>query len=85
MSAASTTESKPAPAAPKPVDLIKIKVDGREIEVPKTMPDWQGKPVPTTMLQACQMAGVEVPQSGCPGRAATPMGSAPNERACSSG
>ncbi len=25
------------------------------------MPDWQGKPVPTTMLQACQIAGHEIP------------------------
>ena len=25
------------------------------------MPDWQGNPQPTTMLQACQMAGADVP------------------------
>ncbi len=61
MSAAPTTETKPAPAAPPPSDKIKIKVDGREIEVPKMMPDWQGKMQPTTMLQACQLAGQEVP------------------------
>lgn len=41
--------------------MIKIKVDGREIEVPKMMPDWQGKLQPTTMLQACQLAGIDVP------------------------
>jgi len=58
MSAAPTTETKPAPP---PVEKIKIKVDGREVEVPKTMPDWQGKPQPTTMLQACVLAGVEIP------------------------
>jgi len=52
------TEQKPAPP---PVEKIKIKVDGREIEVPKTMPDWQGKPQATTMLQACSLAGAEVP------------------------
>ncbi|MBM3838875.1 MAG: 2Fe-2S iron-sulfur cluster binding domain-containing protein [Verrucomicrobia bacterium] len=52
------TEPKPAPP---PVEKIKIKVDGREVDVPKLMPDWQGKLVPTTMLQACQLAGVEVP------------------------
>ncbi len=47
---------------PKPVETIKVKVDGREIEVPKTMPDPQtGKPAPTTMIQACKMAGVDVP------------------------
>lgn len=48
-------------AAP-PIELIKIKIDGKEIEVPKTMPDpMTGKPVPTTMIQACKLAGVEVP------------------------
>jgi NADH-quinone oxidoreductase subunit G len=66
MSAPATTEAKPAahpaPAAPPPPsDKIKIKVDGREIEVPKMMPNWQGKMEPTTMLQACQLAGHEVP------------------------
>src|SRR5271157_856312 len=54
----SLTETKPAPP---PVEKIKIKVDGREIEAPKTMPDWQGKPQATTMLQACALAGVDVP------------------------
>ena len=58
MSTQATTETKPAPP---PVEKIKIKVDGREIEVPKTMPDWQGKPQATTMLQACQIAGIDVP------------------------
>ncbi|MBI5800593.1 MAG: hypothetical protein HZA92_07680, partial [Verrucomicrobia bacterium] len=66
MSAPATTEAKPAAppapvAPPPPSDKIKIKVDGREIEVPKMMPDWQGKPQPTTMLQACQLAAHEVP------------------------
>ena len=56
--AAATTETKPSPP---PVEKIRIKVDGREIEVPKLMPDWQGKLQPTTMLQACALAGVEVP------------------------
>jgi len=59
MSTTPPIESKPA--APPPVEKIKVKVDGREVEVPKLMPDWQGKLVPTTMLQACQLAGVEVP------------------------
>jgi NADH-quinone oxidoreductase subunit G len=58
MSTAATTETKPAP----PVEKIKVKVDGREIEVPKTMPDpISGKPVPTTMIQACELAKTEVP------------------------
>ncbi len=65
MSAATPNEAKPAaPAAqatPPPVETIQIKIDGREVAVPKLMPDWQGKLVPTTMLQACQMVGVEVP------------------------
>jgi NADH-quinone oxidoreductase subunit G len=58
MSTAATTEIKPAP----PVEKIKVKVDGREIEVPKTMPDpISGKPIPTTMIQACEIAKTEVP------------------------
>ena len=58
MSSSATTESKPAPP---PVEKIKIAVDGRVFEVPKLTPDWQGKLAPTTMLQACQLAGVEIP------------------------
>jgi len=58
MSTTATAEPKPAPPA---VETIKIKVDGREIVAPKTMPDWQGKPQATTMLQACALAGVDVP------------------------
>lgn len=57
----STPAPTSAPVAPPPVEKIRVKVDGREIEVPKTMPDWQGRPAPTTMLQACQLAGAEVP------------------------
>ena len=59
MPAEPTTETKPAPP---PVDTIKVKVDGREIAVPKTMPDpLTGKPAPTTMIQACTLATVDVP------------------------
>jgi NADH-quinone oxidoreductase subunit G len=58
MSATATIETKPAPPA---IEKIRVKVDGREIEVPKLTPDWQGKPVPTTMLQACEIARQEVP------------------------
>jgi NADH-quinone oxidoreductase subunit G len=58
MSTATTTEQKPAPP---PVEKIRIKVDGREIDVPKLSPDWQGKLQPTTMLQACLLAGIEIP------------------------
>jgi NADH-quinone oxidoreductase subunit G len=62
MSNTATTETKSAAPAPPPlVETIKIKVDGREIDVPKMMPDWEGKMVPTTMLQACQLAAQEVP------------------------
>ncbi|MGA2801569.1 MAG: molybdopterin-dependent oxidoreductase [Verrucomicrobiota bacterium] len=58
MSIVATTETKPTP----PVEKIKVKVDGREIEVPKTMPDpISGKPIPTTMIQACELAKVDVP------------------------
>src|SRR5881628_2963819 len=59
MSNASTIEAK---SAPPPVDKIKVKVDGTEIEAPKTTPDpLSGKPLPTTMIQACALAKLEVP------------------------
>jgi NADH-quinone oxidoreductase subunit G len=58
MSAAPTTEVKPAPPA---IEKIKVKVDGREVEVPKLTPDWQGKLAPTTMLQATDIAKKDVP------------------------
>jgi NADH-quinone oxidoreductase subunit G len=59
MTTAQTTEPKPAPP---PVEKIKVKVDGREVEVPKTTPDpITGKPIPTTMIQACAALQVDVP------------------------
>ena len=58
MSTTATTEPKPAAPA---IEKIKVKVDGREIEVPKLMPDWTGKLTPTTMIQACELAKAEVP------------------------
>ncbi len=58
MSATAPTETKPdAPA----VETLAVKVDGKAVVVPKLSPDWQGKPAPTTMLQACEAAGVTVP------------------------
>ena len=63
MSNVAPTEAKPAaPATPPPIEKIKVKVDGREIEVPKTMPDpMTGKQVATTMIQATNLAKVDVP------------------------
>ena len=58
MSTAATTETKPAAPA---IEKIKVKVDGREIEVPKLTADWTGKLTPTTMIQACELARVDVP------------------------
>src|SRR6266850_766738 len=59
MSATPTTDLKPAPP---PIEKMKVKVDGRELEVPKTMPDpISGKPLATTMIQACALANVDVP------------------------
>ncbi|HEX3798411.1 MAG TPA: molybdopterin-dependent oxidoreductase [Verrucomicrobiae bacterium] len=59
MSTPAPTETK---AAPPPVETIKVKVDGREISVPKTTPDpITGKPTPTTMIQACALSKVDVP------------------------
>src|SRR5690242_7464077 len=58
MSTAATTETKPAAPA---IEKIKVKVDGREIEVPRLTADWSGKLTPTTMIQACELAKTEVP------------------------
>ena len=44
------TKTKEPPA----IETIPVNVDGREIAVPKLTPDWQGKLVPTTVLQACK-------------------------------
>src|SRR5215467_4647708 len=56
-----TSTTEPKAAAPL-VEKMKVKVDGRELEVPKTMADpISGKPLPTTMIQACAVANVDVP------------------------
>ena len=53
---AATTDTQPA------VETIKVTVNGRAIDVPRTTPDpVSGKPVPTTMIQACNLAKVEIP------------------------
>ena len=49
------TQTEPA------VETVTVKVDGRAVEVPRTMPNWQGNPEPTTVLQACKHAGIEIP------------------------
>ncbi len=55
---ASAPEQKSAP----PIEKIRVKVDGREVEVPRTTPDpLTGRPVPTTMIQACAAVKVDVP------------------------
>jgi NADH-quinone oxidoreductase subunit G len=63
MSTADTASAKPAPPAPPAApESVTVVVDGKSMAVPKTMPDpMTGKPVPTTMLQACALARVEVP------------------------
>ena len=58
MSTATTTETKPAPTA---IEKIKVKVDGRELEVPRLTADWSGKLTPTTMIQVCEQAKTDVP------------------------
>jgi NADH-quinone oxidoreductase subunit G len=58
MLAAPITETKSVPAT---IEKIKVKVDGREIEVPRLMADWSGKLMPTTMIQACELVKVDVP------------------------
>ena len=59
MSSAAT--DVPKPETP-PVEKIKVRVNGQDVEVPKTTPDpVSGKPVPTTMIQACFATGAMVP------------------------
>jgi NADH-quinone oxidoreductase subunit G len=59
MSNSAKTENKPAAT---PVETIRVRVDGQLVDVPRTMPDpMTGKPVPTTMIQACNAAKVDVP------------------------
>src|SRR5882724_10926994 len=59
MSSPATTEAKPTAQTS---EFTKVKVDAREIAVPKTMPDpLTGKPVATTMIQACTLAKTDVP------------------------
>jgi NADH-quinone oxidoreductase subunit G len=54
--AAPTTKPQP------PVEMITVKIDGQSVSVPKTMPDpLTGKPIPTTMIQACLAMKVDVP------------------------
>src|SRR5436305_13542363 len=59
MPAVFTSDPRPALAS---IELMRVKVDGREVEVPKTTPDpLSSKPIPTTMIQACAIANVDVP------------------------
>jgi NADH-quinone oxidoreductase subunit G len=59
MAPSPTVEAKPISP---PIEKIKVRVDGREVEVPRTMPDpITGKPVATTMIQACSAGKVDVP------------------------
>src|SRR5438045_8879931 len=59
MTAPAITE---ATATSVPAEKLKVKVDSKEIEVPKTVPDpLTGKPMPTTMIQACALARIDVP------------------------
>lgn len=48
--------------APGHVDSITVKVDGKTVSVPRTTPDpISGRQMPTTMIQACELAKVDVP------------------------
>ncbi len=57
------TKSKEVKETEKPeIEMIPIKINDLEVEVPRTQPDpMTGKQIPTTMIQACSMHGVEIP------------------------
>lgn len=57
------TTSKEVKETEKPeIEMIPIKINDLEVEVPRTQPDpMTGKQIPTTMIQACSMHGVEIP------------------------
>src|SRR5713101_698833 len=56
------TAPKPATAGLAAAETITVKVDGKSASVPKTMPNpITGRPLPTTMIQACAIAKVDVP------------------------
>ena len=58
---AKSAPDKSNPLAP-PSDAIPVTVDGKQVVVPKISLDpVSGRNVPTTMIQACTAAGVEVP------------------------
>ncbi len=58
----SSVAAAPAPVPPAVESVsLTVSVNGHPVTVPRLMPDWQGKPAPTTMLQACAAAGVTVP------------------------
>ncbi len=56
-----TTAPNAARAPAAPPETITVTVNGREITLPRTTRDWEGRAVATTMIQACEAAGVTVP------------------------
>ena len=81
MPTAATTETK---SQPPPAEKIKVKVDGKEVEVPKTMPDpVSGKPLLLTQrdVRELQLASAAIsagprrrPDQGPPqGQGAAPL------------
>ena len=52
----------PAQSPAAVAEAVTVKVNGRDVLVPRTTPDpLSGKPVATTMMQACEAVGVMVP------------------------
>lgn len=52
----------PTQAVAPPVKVITVKINGRAVQVPQLTPHaLTGKLVPTTMIQACELAKVDVP------------------------
>ncbi len=46
----------------EPFETITVRVDGKPVAVPRMTPDpISGKPIPTTMIQACALVNIDVP------------------------
>ncbi|MCL5096367.1 MAG: 2Fe-2S iron-sulfur cluster-binding protein, partial [Candidatus Omnitrophica bacterium] len=62
MGSPSSTSNTTTNPPPPPVATVPVKINGRPLEVPRLTPHpLTGQLIPTTMIQACELANVDVP------------------------